>query len=95
MTANNTPAGIAVLNKVKLRGQPLISVRNCLFWPFVTKILRSKELFVSGFSPEATADIVHKSVKQLSLKCRSAPNSNLNLTRVLLVISPSRRMNVL
>ncbi|PNF43161.1 hypothetical protein B7P43_G17207 [Cryptotermes secundus] len=68
-TTTSTPAASAVVNKVKLRRQPLISISNSQSLPVVKKAERSKALFDSRFSPEVTADDVHKSLKeQLSLK---------------------------
>jgi hypothetical protein len=66
---NTPPAKISAVNKVKPRRQPLIGVSSSLSLTAISKTERSKALFVSRFSPEVTADDVHKSLKeQLSFK---------------------------
>jgi hypothetical protein len=69
-TATNIPpAEISAINKIKPRRQPLIGVSSSLSLPVISKPEMSKALSVSRFSPEVTADDVHKSLKeQLSLK---------------------------
>ncbi|PNF15465.1 hypothetical protein B7P43_G17548 [Cryptotermes secundus] len=68
-TTTSTPAASAVVNKVKLHREPLIGISSSQSLPVVKKAERSKALSVSRFSPEVTADDVHKSLKeQLSLK---------------------------
>jgi hypothetical protein len=67
--SKKTPVEISAVNKVKPRRQPLNAVSRSLSLPVISKPERSKALFVSRFSPEVTADDVHKSLKeQLSLK---------------------------
>ncbi|KDR12811.1 hypothetical protein L798_13273 [Zootermopsis nevadensis] len=62
-------SGMPSANIVKQRRQPLLGVRNSASLPIDSKMVRSKALFVSRFSPEATAADVDKSLKeQLSLK---------------------------
>jgi hypothetical protein len=66
---NISPAEISAVNKVKPRKQPLIGVSSSLSLPVISKPEKSKALFVSRFSPEVTADDVHRSLKeQLSLE---------------------------
>jgi hypothetical protein len=66
---NNPAAESAAVKKVKPRRQPLIGVSSSLSLSVISKPERSKALFVSRFSPEVTADDVHKSLKeQLNLK---------------------------
>jgi hypothetical protein len=77
-TVINTPlAKISAVNKVKPRRQPLIGVSSSLSLPVISKPERSKALFVSRFSPEVTADDVHKSLKEqlVCTKLRTKFNS--------------------
>ncbi|PNF42410.1 hypothetical protein B7P43_G18382 [Cryptotermes secundus] len=63
------PADIAAVSTVRHCRQLLIGVHNSPSLPVIAKKERKKTLFVSRFSPEVTADDVHKSLKeQLSLK---------------------------
>jgi hypothetical protein len=66
---SNPPVGIAAVNKVQLRRQPMMGVRNSISLPFIAKTERSQALLVCRFSIEVTVDDVRKSLKeQLSLK---------------------------
>jgi hypothetical protein len=59
---------MVVYKKTKRHRQPLIGARNTPSLPVVAKNVKTKALFVSRFSPEVTADDVHKSiVEQLGL----------------------------
>jgi hypothetical protein len=53
----------SVANTVKSRPQPLIGGRNSASVPTVLKMVRTKAIFVSQFSPIVTSDNVEKSLK--------------------------------
>jgi hypothetical protein len=59
--ATSIPAEIAAVNKVKPCRQPLIGVSSSPSLPVISKPERSKVLFMPWFSPEFTANDVHKS----------------------------------
>jgi hypothetical protein len=76
VTNRKKTAEIVAVNQVKRGTQPLISVSSSLSLPVISKPERSKALFVSRFSPEVSADDLHKSLKKLvCTKLRTKFNS--------------------